>query len=403
LFLLGCFGEVGSNEPDASTDAGNSALDSGTAADGGADAGMQTDAGSDAGNTTDSGFPPFDAGPRDGGVIPTLQYGEWYEVPNSKLNSVLPNPIPAGTTGPVAITDAWGGAAWDELRDRLLVTGGGHGDYAGNEVYAWSFDTGLWTRLTEPYPTTPLLANGPEEFATGQPASRHTYDGLVYLTTLDALFMTGGSLWSGSGGGSRGAWLLRFASGTPTWERQPDAYGTQVTAMAEFDPSTGRIFSLVQNGTLGEFAPATQTWSQRTGAGTFSEFDPARTMVLDDAQRQLLVIGGGHLQSRDLSQTSPQPTDVITSGGDALVNAQGPGLVYHPVRQRVIGWAGGGAVYELNFATRVWTAYAPSSPAVPPTSSPRGVYGRWQYVKSRNVFVAMNRVDENVWVYRLSP
>ena len=51
----------------------------------------------------------------------------------------LPDPKPPGNAG--AITGAWNGAALDTKRNRLLVTGGGHLDYAGNEIYAFDFGT----------------------------------------------------------------------------------------------------------------------------------------------------------------------------------------------------------------------------------------------------------------------
>ena len=45
---------------------------------------------------------------------------------------------------------AWTGAAFDKRRQRLLVSGGGHNDYGGNEVYAFSLMDLKWLRLTDP-------------------------------------------------------------------------------------------------------------------------------------------------------------------------------------------------------------------------------------------------------------
>lgn len=39
---------------------------------------------------------------------------------------------------------------------------------------------------------------------------------------------------------------------------------------------------------------------------------------------------------------------LITAGGDAVVNAQGPGLAYDPASDRIVGWTGGGDVYSLD-------------------------------------------------------
>jgi hypothetical protein len=100
------------------------------------------------------------------------------------------------------------------------------------------------------------------------------------------------------------------------------------------------------------------------------------------------------------SYASIQP--LSTTGGDPIVNAQGPGLVYDPVTDRIVGWAGGGDVYSLDLATRAWTRQAPTSSAVPGAAPHQGTYGKWQYIPSKNAFVAATRIDENVWLYRLS-
>ncbi len=73
--------------------------------------------------------------------IDRLNPGEWYRVPNSHLSAVLPNPIPAGNTGPPSLMIAWNSGAYDTTRDRLLIWGGGHKDYSGNELYAFNVNS----------------------------------------------------------------------------------------------------------------------------------------------------------------------------------------------------------------------------------------------------------------------
>jgi len=33
----------------------------------------------------------------------------------------------------------------------------------------------------------------------------------------------------------------------------------------------------------------------------------------------------------------------------------------------------------------------------------QGVFGRWQYIPSRDAFIVATRINENVWLYRLPP
>ncbi len=72
---------------------------------------------------------------------------------------------------------AWSGAALDTNADRLLVWGGGHADYSGNEVYAFDLRTLRWTRLTEPS----AVDRSRGHYADGNPRSRHTYDYIEFV------------------------------------------------------------------------------------------------------------------------------------------------------------------------------------------------------------------------------
>src|SRR5687768_14643640 len=80
-------------------------------------------------------------------VSEQLQEGRWLEIPNSRLIDVAPSDSPGGT--PLKVV-AWSGGALDTRRAQVLVWGGGHSDYAGNEVYAFDLGSRQWRRLTEP-------------------------------------------------------------------------------------------------------------------------------------------------------------------------------------------------------------------------------------------------------------
>src|SRR6516225_3263064 len=85
------------------------------------------------------------------GPIQDLAPGTWYEFPNSHLSSVVPSPAPAGD--PANIMNAWSGGVYDTDREQLIIWGGGHSDYSGNEVYSFgplTSATPTWQRLTDP-------------------------------------------------------------------------------------------------------------------------------------------------------------------------------------------------------------------------------------------------------------
>ena len=80
--------------------------------------------------------------------VASLPAGHWCMVPDSRASSVEKRPESwddfdgassakydsyQRVMGFRAITRAWGGGAFDTRRDRLLLFGGGHNDYGGNE------------------------------------------------------------------------------------------------------------------------------------------------------------------------------------------------------------------------------------------------------------------------------
>ena len=79
----------------------------------------------------------------------------WYQVPNTSLHPLCP-PDGYGGSGYAfftycpGVTTAWNSGVMDTKRNRLIVWGGGHNDYAGNEVYAIDLNSLTSSRLTNP-------------------------------------------------------------------------------------------------------------------------------------------------------------------------------------------------------------------------------------------------------------
>src|SRR5262245_48838500 len=138
-----------------------------------------------------------------------LRPGSWLSVPGTTMAQVVADrekfPKAQGILGPAGVISAWSGAAFDRKRNRLVLWGGGHSDYHGNELYAFSTETLTWERLTDPTPDPRLNreANG-----DGTPNSRATYNGLAYLSHSDRFFAIGGAL--AGNGGARTPWTFDF-------------------------------------------------------------------------------------------------------------------------------------------------------------------------------------------------
>ncbi|WP_326540134.1 hypothetical protein [Pseudorhodoferax sp.] len=106
-----------------------------------------------------------------------------------------------GTSSPGKIIGAWGGFAWDDARGDLVLWGGGHADYPGNEVYRWQGATRRWQRASLPSEIRRVnrdifvAADG----SAHAPAAAHPYANTVYLPRLDRVLVLGGAAYNNGG------------------------------------------------------------------------------------------------------------------------------------------------------------------------------------------------------------
>ena len=355
------------------------------------------------------GFSSASAGPLD-----TLQPGQWYEAPSSNMSALDPCPARnctySGVEGNSSVMSAWNGGAYDTTRDRLIVWGGGHNAYAGNEVYVFNIGTMTWSRATEP---TTSISQNVMYYPDGKPSSRHTYNMVVYAPNVDRFISVGAGSTYGEVGGS-GSTVDALDFGTNTWSTRasiPDApgYGSFYGAIAAYDAGNGHIwFHNTLSGTLREYDPVTNTWQIRVS----NYLEDYSTAAIDPVRRLMVTVGGkSGILIWDLnSPTSPPFKPAATTGDTSIQGGQAPGFVYDSASKLFVGWNGGSAVYTLTpplnpkTGTWVWTKIntAASNTVTPTTAEASGTYGRFQYIPSKNVFVAVNRTTESVYFYRLS-
>src|SRR5690606_4239854 len=133
-------------------------------------------------------------------IAARLPASEWRKV---NLNSFSSAWAPAslrplfgrGNPAPDKIIQAWSSFAWDSNRSALILYGGGHANYTGNDVYIWRSSTRLWERAALPSqvkfdPAGNLVAvDGPDH----APASAHTYDNNIFLPIIDRMLALGGA------------------------------------------------------------------------------------------------------------------------------------------------------------------------------------------------------------------
>jgi hypothetical protein len=339
------------------------------------------------------------------GPIENLRPGEWYRVPNSKCEAVFPNPQPPGNTGPPSVMSTWSSGAYDTKRDRLIVWGGGHWDYSGNEVYVFDVNTLVWQRLTTP--STDVSGSGPY-YPDGKPRARHTYDYVEYVPPPFDRFCTFGgvSLYPGV----NSTYTDCFNFDTLQWQRFADSPSYGFGAPAVYDPVSGRLW---QHGSspsptrLASYNPSTNTWTIRGDYEQDLEYVSGAVGVVDPLRRRFLIIGNGVAASFNLDASGTIPMQNLKpqmTGATGIIDSKTHGLAYDPVSDRIVGWDGGANVYVLDMSTLNWTVRTPAATntVIPTAAETHGTYGRFRYVPSKNAFIVVNATDEDVYFYKLS-
>lgn len=328
--------------------------------------------------------------------------GHWYEIPDSQLRKV------AVKSPDVARITAWSSAALDPQTNRLFVWGGGHADYAGNEVYAFDLGTLQWTRLTEPSPPDTERS---DTYADGAPRSRHTYNYIEFVPGLGKLLSFGGaSLYPRGGETTRS--IAEFDPNTRSWangrRREVPAGGSLIGAHARLDPASGDVFFVpAQRGALARYSPTDDRWQDGWDRAYVNVH---ATAAIDPRRRLMVLIGSGTDRPQAFSWNLDRPgrvTDLrpITTGDKDIERANAPGFDFHAPSGNFVAWAGGTSIYLLDPDEWRWRRYAAAADngadPGPPLGS--GTYGRFRYVPRLDLFVLMNGVKRNVFVFRLPP
>lgn len=332
----------------------------------------------------------------------------WHELPGTTLRAVCPPNNFNGSSYDFydscrMVTMAWNSAVMDTRRNRLIVWGGGHGDYLGNEVYAVDLQPLKVSRLTDPgLPLPKGKGDCPEAIVNGtQPNSRHTYDAIAYIEHADRMWAVSGAL-APCGSFGKGTWTLDL--GTLTWEPRNPKGDNPIAGsgiVSAYDPSTGKVF-LDDGAYFYSYDFKEDRYERLSGSNGIGYHS---TAVIDPVRKQFVIVGGGRVHVYAIAKTGgllgPSRRILSTKGGDPIVGSSYPGLAFDPVTGRIVAWNGGDTVYSLELETGVWTPM--TYPGGPGPALRRGTYKRWSYSAASGVFVVVNMMTSNAFAFRLSP
>lgn len=330
------------------------------------------------------------------------------------------NPNGAGALPPwhaiggfAMIIEAWGGGAYDQERDVLRLHGGGHGDYAGNEILDCDLgaESPTW-KLTMP-PTGSIgdpgdISSGGDANAyfDGRPRSTHTYNNLVFVGS--DFYNVIGSVYPIGFSGSK---LYKF-DGT-AWHDAGSTAGVINEAYGGvcYDAKRHQLrYAEFGNGTVSCYDIATGTWSRGPQYTNHSGY--MRTVYVPTLD---VVVC--------LSSYYPSRFRIFDYGRTAGTNIPEPPVIgtpptswYHtgvwvPSLNAIVSWNGGSGFDLLvppasgDPATSAWTwkrLEASASNVVmpdPPTS--HGVYGRFFYSPKLDCLGVINATNQQINVFAL--
>jgi len=380
-----------------------------------------------------------------GSWIPGFGHQGWYQY---SANTILQNVCPpnnyngtsyAWNTECVNVMDAWGGAAYDQVGHCMVIWGGGHQDYPGNEVYEMCLgqsssdpNAGHMIRLNNPTTANQSDGGNPanENGSTGYgwlsdsrgngvwPNAYHTYYNLTVDRSGNFWFL--GGVPSNTNGGTSSsmgkfnlsslAWTRIDNGPTPGSGSIPGDCGNclgqyEVNATA-FNPNTGHIMFITGNNSTSktyDYNPSANTsYLVVNSSPSTQEYNG---MVYDSVDNILYEYGSG-----DWNYTTPGatpgtwPSWAAVSGGcystcSAATNGSGAAS-FDTVNDLVYFFPGSGStVYTYAPKTNTWTAITTNTNPCSADGSSNGIYGRFQFDPTYQVAVYAANPSANVCVW----
>jgi hypothetical protein len=298
---------------------------------------------------------------------------------------------------------AYSGGVYDSVNHQLLIFGGGHADYWGNEVCAFSPETLSWRRMYEPdardrYTNDNIDNTRGKLKDSDKPYTRHTYNQLCFLPNSAAMFLFGGG---GPGWGEirptcpnpKDCWSYSFADNRWTLLYAGPDTPTGYAMACCYDPRRDVVWEYGRESQLAKFDLKSRTWTTHAVhppidyLGTYNFH-----MVYLPKSDRLLLVG------RDTCTIAPE---TLVSERHPLENSSGKaGLAYLPDPNAVfyVSLPGGETGPEYHVSAfdcdqRQWHALETTG-----LSARGAVWHRLHFDPVDNVVLLV--VNSGVWAYK---
>lgn len=299
--------------------------------------------------------------------------------------------------GPKSVLSKWNGAAFDPETGRIYAHGGGHFDYAGNEVYMADIDAGTWERLTDPSPYIGELlatdADGDEyRLPIDGPISAHTYAGTVWNPDSKSFFRAGAMANATFNGID-----IAYPNDYRMWEFHPakgewsvvDGVSALGGGAAVYVPMNKRVYVMTDYRQI--IRDVDGSWHEGAGYAPKTKFAVAaydhqreKVWTLHTRTGNLLVKWAPTEQGLTVEQTIalPVPVSDLLPGYDAVA-----------VRKGLVWLYSGNELVTFDPESSEWLKYEPTG------DTPRTglVLNKFWYWPNRDVFV-LTANDGAVWL-----
>lgn len=362
------------------------------------------------------------------GWAQSMAPGTWAAISHNKIEDVDPANDPAanpnypntptwnGNNGPSCIIECWNGGALATglgAKGSLIIWGGGHNGYFGNEVYAFDLDTQAWSRLSNPYPNIVFpVTDG--IWPDGSPSVPHTYGFAGYHPATNSFTVVQTEL--NNLGGYVAPVPVFFDLTTKRWRRGPrNSQHLQYGGWSVYDASRDAWWA--EGGDSGgAFVMYSMNGNGTTGSWTNypAKFSALDAMAQRDPVNDIIVLtrfgsGGTTMHGIDLKNPAGAPV-TLTQGGAPPSREGRHGWEWSARRGAFIYWRRGGDVYQVKLSgndwrtgTWTWTKITSTTNSVVPQDPSPGIYNRFRLAGygSTEVAVVVNSTSGAVYAFRL--
>lgn len=139
------------------------------------------------------------------------------------------------------------------------------------------------------------------------------------------------------------------------------------------------------------------------------------TGAVDIKRKRILFVGTGVVVYFDYSNPQNVTYNTLsTKGATEIQKGKAPGLEYIESADLFVAWSGEPSkgikttdIYTFSFSDNTWRKHQPASSntviptrAAGPKDRVNGTFGRFRYVPSKQLFILVNAVDQNVYFYK---